>query len=222
MQYLTSIFVLFCGLLILFHNSFFYILIIVYLFFTPKIFYYFSSLDIFIYEVKRLFYFSLPVSYLKSFLSFVFLFILIINFVGNVPIRLTPSLYYLFTFSLRFRIWLSLFISSIKVNTTAFLSHLLPFGAPLSLSLVLPLIEGLSQILRPLTLCVRLRTNLSAGHIMLFIFSYFTTLMAASSSLFMGICLVILIILEGFISLLQAYIFVTLLSLYFLEVEEML
>lgn len=102
------------------------------------------------------------------------------------------------------------------------LSHLLPYGAPLGLIVLLPLIEALSRILRPLTLSVRIRTNLAAGHILLFIFSYFTTLMGRVSSVLVVGMLIMLTLLEIMVSVLQAYIIITLLSLYVLECEDIL
>ena len=98
----------------------------------------------------------------------------------------------------------------------SFLSHMLPYGSPVGLILFLPLVEIFSQLIRPLTLIIRLRTNLSRGHIMLYIFSYFTLL---SDSLVFVIAPVlgVLFILEICISALQAYIFFTLISLYIVE-----
>ena len=82
--------------------------------------------------------------------------------------------------------------------------------------LLLPIIEGFSQLIRPFTLMIRLRTNLAAGHIIIFIFSYFTLL---SDSLIVPLYVVLnlLFFLELAISALQAYIFVSLLSLYVSE-----
>ena len=68
-------------------------------------------------------------------------------------------------------------------------------------------------MLRPLILVVRLATNLAAGHILLFIFSYFASLLPVASPL-LGLLLGALFVIEFFISILQAYIFTTLLSLY--------
>ena len=97
-----------------------------------------------------------------------------------------------------------------------FVAHLFPYGSPLPLLVILPLVELFSQIIRPLTLIIRLRTNLSSGHIMVYMFSYFT-LLSALLSPFIYVVLYILVVLEFFISLLQAYIFVSLVSLYITE-----
>jgi F-type H+-transporting ATPase subunit a len=95
---------------------------------------------------------------------------------------------------------------------------MLPYGAPAALILFLPIIEIFSQLIRPFTLIIRLRTNLSRGHIMIYIFSYFTLLSSALSP-FIRAVVVILLVLELFISALQAYIFVSLLVLYIEETE---
>jgi len=102
------------------------------------------------------------------------------------------------------------------VQWANFLAHLLPYGAPERLSLILPIIELFSHIIRPLTLTVRLRTNLSAGHIMLFMFSYFRVLSVALSPI-LHVVIAALLILELAISILQGYIFVSLVDLYFSE-----
>jgi len=91
--------------------------------------------------------------------------------------------------------------------------HLIPYGTPLGLMILLPLIESIRQILRPFTLAIRLATNLASGHILIFIVRYFTHLLG---------CTIIPVILglqlfELAISILQVYIFVALLDLYFSE-----
>jgi F0F1-type ATP synthase membrane subunit a len=97
-----------------------------------------------------------------------------------------------------------------------FIAHILPYGSPLGLIIILPLVELFSQVIRPLTLIIRLRTNLSSGHIILYIFSYFTLLSDTLSVATVPVVFV-LYVLEICISLLQAYIFVTLISLYVIE-----
>jgi F-type H+-transporting ATPase subunit a len=86
---------------------------------------------------------------------------------------------------------------------------LLPYGAPTALMLFLPLVEIFSQIIRALTLTIRFATNISAGHIMIFMFSYFSMLSSALAP-FLYVVLTLLLILEVCIAFLQSYIFVTL------------
>jgi len=92
-------------------------------------------------------------------------------------------------------------------------SHILPYGTPIILIGILPLIEVFSQVLRPFTLSVRLSTNLAAGHILMYIFCFFSMSLGAS----IVPIILFLQLFELAISLLQAYIFVRLVSLY---VEE--
>jgi F-type H+-transporting ATPase subunit a len=101
-------------------------------------------------------------------------------------------------------------------NFDGIVAHMLPYGAPTALILFLPLVEIFSQLIRPLTLTIRFATNISAGHIMIFIFSYFSMLSSALAPI-LYIVLSVLLIIEVFIAFLQRYIFVTLLSLYFRE-----
>ena len=91
-----------------------------------------------------------------------------------------------------------------------------PKGAPVWLIILLPLVEFISIMLRPFILVVRLATNLAAGHILLYIFSYFASLLPLASPL-IGSLLSVLFVIEFFISVLQAYIFINLLTLYIEE-----
>jgi len=84
---------------------------------------------------------------------------------------------------------------------------------------LLPIVEFVSIMLRPLILVVRLATNLAAGHILLFIFSYFASLLPVASPM-IGVLLGALYVIEFFISILQAYIFVNLLTLYIVDTLE--
>jgi F-type H+-transporting ATPase subunit a len=109
--------------------------------------------------------------------------------------------------------WLPIIACVTATQIKDFIAHILPYGCPTRLALFLPLVEIFSQLIRPLTLMIRLRTNLSAGHIMMYIFSYFTLLSSVLSP-FISVIIFLLFVLELAISALQAYIFVSLLSLY--------
>jgi len=99
---------------------------------------------------------------------------------------------------------------------STFVAHMLPYGSPTALILFLPLIEVFSQLIRPLTLIIRIRTNLSSGHIMLFIFSFFS-LSSTTLTVSISILLLLLLSLELIISILQGYIFASLCLLYINE-----
>ena len=152
----------------------------------------------------------------KGLIIFLFFVILIINLTGNIPLNTIPTMFYSFTFTLSLLFWLPLIFCVIISQFKDFIAHMLPYGSPVGLMLFLPLVEIFSQIIRPLTLIIRLRTNLSAGHIIMYMFSYFTLLSSVLSP-FIYVVLSLLFILELCISALQAYIFVSLISLYINE-----
>ncbi len=145
-----------------------------------------------------------------------FVYFIVINMIGNIPTAIVPTLIYAYTTTFSVLFWVAL-ISCVSVTSLKeFLAHILPYGSPLGLILFLPLVEIFSQLIRPMTLIIRLRTNLSAGHIILYMFSYFALLSAPlAPSIFLVIY--VLIVLELCISILQAYIFVTLICLYINE-----
>ena len=97
---------------------------------------------------------------------------------------------------------------------------MLPYGSPLALILFLPLVEIFSQVIRPLTLTIRFATNLSAGHIMMFMFSFFVTLSSPLSP-FLYVVLFVLLAMEIMVAFLQIYIFYRLLGLYVSETMEL-
>lgn len=152
----------------------------------------------------------------KFILFSLFFVFLLVNLMGNVPLNSIPTMFYRFTFSISLLFWIPLMICVSFTQLKEFLAHMLPFGSPVGLMLFLPLVEIFSQLIRPLTLMIRLRTNLSSGHIMMYMFSYFTLLSSVLSP-FIYVVLYLLFFLELAISILQAYIFVSLLSLYINE-----
>lgn len=153
-------------------------------------------------------------SLILSYIFFSLLIILaVINFSGNVPGFSIPSLYYFYTCSVSISLWISLIVVIFLTQYHEFVAHILPYGSPVALILFLPLVEIFSQIIRPFTLIVRLSTNLSSGHIMLYMFSFFSVSSIALTFVLLFV-LIALFILELFISLLQAYIFTSLMYLY--------
>jgi len=140
----------------------------------------------------------------------------IINLSGNIPLNSIPTLFYSQTLTISLIFWIPIIICVSITQFKEFIAHILPYGSPIGLILFLPLVEIFSQLIRPFTLMIRLRTNLSRGHIMIYMFSYFT-LLSSTLSPFIYVVLYALFILELCISILQAYIFVSLLSLYINE-----
>jgi len=135
---------------------------------------------------------------------------------ANIPLFTMPMMFYSYVLFNALLFWVPIIAFGLYHNFDGIVAHMLPYGAPTALILFLPLVEIFSQLIRPLTLTIRFATNISAGHIMIFIFSYFSMLSSALAPI-LYIVLSVLLIIEVFIAFLQRYIFVTLLSLYFRE-----
>lgn len=142
--------------------------------------------------------------------------LLVLNILGNIPGIKSLTLFYWFTLSLALSLWLGVILRIYYTQLKSWVSHLLPFGSPMGLSILLPLIEGFSHLIRPFTLMIRLRTNLSSGHIILYIFSFFAVSSLSLTTLITPV-LILLMLLEVFVSALQAYIFSSLLLIYITE-----
>lgn len=150
------------------------------------------------------------------FLVVLFTVFCLVNLIGNIPLFPSFTMYYRLTLTCRLLFWVPIMICVFITQLPEFIAHLFPYGSPIALVLLLPLVELFSQIIRPLTLMIRLRTNLSSGHIIIYMFSYFSLLSAVLSPI-LYLVLSLLFVLEVCISMLQAYIFVSLISLYVSE-----
>nr|YP_009131455.1 ATP synthase F0 subunit 6 [Galathealinum brachiosum]AIL54815.1 ATP synthase F0 subunit 6 [Galathealinum brachiosum] len=154
---------------------------------------------------------------LNFIISSLFLFLIYLNLMGLLPYMFSISSHLIFSLSMSLPIWLSLIMSSFNLNKKETLAHLLPAGAPMWLNPFLIIIEMISIMVRPLTLAFRLAANMSAGHIILILISsYLTTsiLMMTSSMIFLFFIQLSYFMFEMAISIIQAYIFCLLLSLY--------
>ena len=75
------------------------------------------------------------------------------------------------TFRMSLIIWVRIVISSVEFSIGGFLCHLTPQGAPMYLAPVLNLIELVRNIIRPLTLALRLSINMTTGHVLIALMS---------------------------------------------------
>jgi len=69
-------------------------------------------------------------------------------------------------------------------------------------------------MIRPITLCVRLTANIVAGHLLITLLNNFLIQRRFSLIFIMGITPFILTVLERAVAFIQAYVFVTLVTLY--------
>ncbi|YP_009236084.1 ATP synthase F0 subunit 6 (mitochondrion) [Lonchura striata] len=147
-------------------------------------------------------------------------FLLLINLLGLLPYTFTPTTQLSINLALAFPLWLATLLTGLRNQPSASLWHLLPEGTPTPRIPALILIETTSLLIRPQALRVRLSANLTAGHLLIQLISTATmplsTTMPAVSLLSL-LLLFLLTILQEAEAIIQAYVFVLLLSLYLQE-----
>lgn len=111
--------------------------------------------------------------------------------------------------------WRTPFLFRWFIGTTGAIKSLLPQGTPYVLVPFIILIEIVRVLIRPVTLSVRLTANITAGHLLLSILvNYYIEI----NSLFITIPILLMDLLEIAVSLIQSYVFFTLVLMYSSEV----
>nr|UXW64255.1 ATP synthase F0 subunit 6 [Corynis sp.] len=155
-----------------------------------------------------------------STLIFFSLFMLIImnNFLGLFPYIFTSTSHLTMTLSLALPMWTSFMLYGWIKKTNHMFTHLVPMNTPSILMPFMVMIETISNLIRAMTLSVRLTANMIAGHLLM------TLLSSMGPSL--NIMLIMLIItqfflltLESAVAIIQAYVFTVLSTLYYSEVN---
>jgi len=99
------------------------------------------------------------------------------------------------------------------------LTHILPQGTPIALINFMVLIETVRNLIRPITLCVRLTANLTAGHLLITLLGNAVLAMDAMRGICRILAPLVLTVLETAVSFIQAYVLTTLVTLYSTEVH---
>nr|YP_009543453.1 ATP synthase F0 subunit 6 [Indicator xanthonotus]AYU71273.1 ATP synthase F0 subunit 6 [Indicator xanthonotus] len=152
--------------------------------------------------------------------SSLMIFLLSINLLGLLPYTFTPTTQLSMNMALAIPLWLATILIGLRNQPSASLGHLLPEGTPTLLIPALILIETTSLLIRPLALGIRLTANLTAGHLLIQLISTATTALLSimpAISIVTTTILLMLTILEVAVAMIQAYVFVLLLSLYLQE-----
>nr|QYF07783.1 ATP synthase F0 subunit 6 [Pristella maxillaris] len=147
-------------------------------------------------------------------------FLLSINMLGLLPYTFTPTTQLSLNMGLAVPFWLATVIIGMRNQPTAALGHLLPEGTPLLLIPVLIIIETISLFIRPIALGVRLTANLTAGHLLIQLIATATSVLMPTMTFVALLTLTVLLlltILEVAVAMIQAYVFVLLVSLYLQE-----
>nr|QAU54249.1 ATPase subunit 6 [Botia dario]QXU75642.1 ATP synthase F0 subunit 6 [Botia dario] len=150
-------------------------------------------------------------------LTSLMVFLVTINLLGLLPYTFTPTTQLSMNMGFAVPLWLATVIIGMRNQPTVALGHLLPEGTPILLIPVLIIIETISLFIRPLALGVRLTANLTAGHLLIQLIAtaVFVLLpMMPTVAILTATVLFLLTLLEVAVAMIQAYVFVLLLSLY--------
>nr|AGN71094.1 ATP synthase F0 subunit 6 [Ceratophrys ornata] len=153
-------------------------------------------------------------------LTSLMIFLLGMNLLGLLPYTFTPTTQLSLNLGLAIPLWLATVAIGFRNQLTASLGHFLPEGTPTLLIPILIVIETISLFIRPMALGVRLTANLTAGHLLIQLISTATMALMFSSPVVSSLTfatLLLLTMLEIAVAMIQAYVFVLLLSLYLQE-----
>nr|YP_010885443.1 ATP synthase F0 subunit 6 [Congrogadus subducens]QXP99620.1 ATP synthase F0 subunit 6 [Congrogadus subducens] len=153
-------------------------------------------------------------------LTSLMIFLITLNMLGLLPYTFTPTTQLSLNMAFATPLWLATVILGMRDQPTLALGHLLPEGTPTLLIPVLIIIETISLFIRPLALGVRLTANLTAGHLLIQLISTASFILLPQMptiALLTSTLLFLLTLLEVAVAMIQAYVFVLLLSLYLQE-----
>jgi F-type H+-transporting ATPase subunit a len=140
-------------------------------------------------------------------ISTIFMFILLCNFMGLIPGFTSPTSNINTNLSMAIPVFLATHIYGVRVHKVKYVNH---FLGPIRSIIALPLmalmfiIEGIGHLVRPITLSVRLFGNMLAKHIILGVLAVLVPALIP----------VLILALGTLVSLIQAFVFVLLSSLY--------
>jgi len=148
-----------------------------------------------------------------------FLIILLMNFLALYPQVFSVTSHLTVTLPLSLTFWLGIILFGWIKNTNHILAHLLPQGTPVVLMSFMVIIELTRNIIRPITLCVRLTANLIAGHLLMTLLGNALSNLEVIQNILATPISLTLSILESAVACIQAYVFITLITLYTTETK---
>nr|QWS05462.1 ATP synthase F0 subunit 6 [Zecheuna tonkinensis] len=144
-----------------------------------------------------------------------FYIIMINNMMGLFPYNFTSTSHPSISISLALPMWMMLMMYGWMKFTKSMLIHLLPTGTPNMIMPMMIIIEITGNIIRPMSLSIRLTANMIAGHLMMTLLGNMNQI---NKIIFILPIQMGLMSFETAISIIQAYVFMTLISLYSSEI----
>lgn len=156
---------------------------------------------------------------LQPIVAVYFIVFLCMNTAGLLPFRFTCSSHIRTTLSARMIFWVGWMVVILRKNPTIFFSHIIPFSSPIMLSPLLGSVEAVGSIIRPITLSIRLIANMTAGHLIISLVSSGLAHNLVRLPCVFSVCFGSLVLfLELFVCVVQAYVFVLLIRIYIEEI----
>jgi len=149
-----------------------------------------------------------------------FLFILMANFLGLLPMAFTPTSHIAVTAILAMLVFVGVTVLGFVKNGAGFLGLFWVSSAPLALRPILALIEVISYFVRPVSHSIRLAGNMMAGHAVIKVFAAFAPMILISTGIGLlvtplsVIAITAIYALEMLVSFIQAYVFAILTCVY--------
>nr|WOR80788.1 ATP synthase F0 subunit 6 [Pyrocoelia sp.] len=158
---------------------------------------------------------------MKNLLFFISVFTMIFfsNFLSLFPYIFSTTSHLSFTLTLALPLWMSFMLFGWINNTTHMFTHLVPLGTPNILMPFMVCIESISNVIRPMTLAVRLSANMIAGHLLLTLMGEMGTKISILMISILILIQLLLLALESAVALIQSYVFSILSTLYSSEVN---
>lgn len=156
------------------------------------------------------------------------IFVRALTLLSSAPRRFTPTSHLRFTFRVSRSLFLGLVFYSLERHGLHFFAFFFPAGIPFALAPFIVVLEMISFFFRPVSLGVRLRANMTAGHLLLHtVRGFVRKLLSASGIIFPIVGRRRRVILEGVFLLetrvcfLQAYVFTALFTIYLKDAEDL-
>nr|YP_010535458.1 ATP synthase F0 subunit 6 [Ixodes scapularis]UYB78136.1 ATP synthase F0 subunit 6 [Ixodes scapularis]UYB78149.1 ATP synthase F0 subunit 6 [Ixodes scapularis] len=143
--------------------------------------------------------------------------ILMFNCLGLIPYVFTPSSHIILSMIMAFPLWMTLMLKGWITSFNKMMTHLVPLGSPMMLTFFMVIIETISNLIRPITLSVRLSANMISGHLLIHLLTSIPFNYPKTITIILPIML-FLMILETAVAMIQSYVFITLSSLYTNEI----
>lgn len=157
----------------------------------------------------------------KRSIIFISLFSLIVfnNSLGLLPYIFTRTRHLVITLRLSLPFWFTLIIFGWINYTQHIFAHLVPQGTPPILIPFIVIIETTRNVIRPLTLAVRLAANIIAGHLLITLISGVGPSLGSFLVLILTFSQILLLLLETAVAVIQSYVFAILRALFTREIN---